>query len=92
MSANSISEYVEGLNTDGKQCVNEFIDFMSREYPQLKPKISFSMPMWLAGKKMKEGYVAISLQKIIFLYIFPMRNLLPSWQKRHRPVKEERDV
>lgn len=63
MSANSISEYVEGLNTDGKQCVNEFIDFMSREYPQLKPKISFSMPMWLAGKKMKEGYVAISAAK-----------------------------
>lgn len=63
MSAISISEYIEGLNTEGKQYVNEFIDFMDREYPQLKPKISFSMPMWLAGKKMNEGYVAISAAK-----------------------------
>ena len=30
---------------------------MSAEYPQLTPKISFSMPMWLLGKKMYEGYV-----------------------------------
>lgn len=32
-------------------------------YPELTPKISFSMPMWLVGKKMKEGYVAISASK-----------------------------
>lgn len=41
MSANSIPKYIEGLNTEGKQYVNEFIDFMNREYPQLKPKIFF---------------------------------------------------
>ena len=26
-------------------------------------KISFSMPMWLVGKKMNEGYVAVSAAK-----------------------------
>ena len=39
---------------------------MSAEYPQLIPKISFSMPMWLVGKKMNEGYVAVSAAKSHF--------------------------
>ena len=39
---------------------------MRAEYPQLTPKISFSMPMWLLGKKMYEGYVAISAAKAHF--------------------------
>ena len=30
------------------------------------PKISFSMPMWLLGKKMYEGYVAVSAAKSHF--------------------------
>ena len=36
---------------------------MNAEYPQLTNKISFSMPMWLVGKKMNEGYVAVSAAK-----------------------------
>ena len=36
---------------------------MSTTYPQLISKISFSMPMWLLGKKMNEGYVAASAAK-----------------------------
>ena len=36
---------------------------MRAEYPQLTPKISFSMPMWLLGKKMYEEYVAVSAAK-----------------------------
>ena len=39
---------------------------MGAEYPQLTPKISFSMPMWLLGKKMYEGYVAVSAAKSHF--------------------------
>lgn len=60
MGVSSVSEYIENLNEDGKQYVNEF---MQKEYPNLLPKISFSMPMWLVGKKMSEGYIAISAAK-----------------------------
>lgn len=50
MGAVSVSEYVASLNEEQRQYVSAFIDFMSAEYPQLTPKISFSMPMWLLGK------------------------------------------
>ena len=63
MGATSVSEYVASLNEEQRRHVSAFIDFMSAEYPQLTPKISFSMPMWLMGKKMCEGYVAISAAK-----------------------------
>ena len=66
MGAASVSEYVASLNEEQRQHVSAFIDFMSAEYPQLTPKISFSMPMWLLGKKMYEGYVAVSAAKSHF--------------------------
>ena len=63
MGAASVSEYVASLNEEQRRYVSAFIDFMRAEYPQLIPKISFSMPMWLLGKKMYEGYVAVSAAK-----------------------------
>ena len=66
MGAASVSEYVASLNEEQRRHVSAFIDFMSAEYSQLIPKISFSMPMWLLGKKMYEGYVAISAAKAHF--------------------------
>ena len=63
MGAASVSEYVASLNEEQRRHVSAFIDFMGAEYPQLTPKISFSMPMWLLGKKMYEGYVAVSTAK-----------------------------
>ena len=66
MGAASVSEYVASLNEEQRQHVSAFIDFMRAEYPQLIPKISFSMPMWLLGKKMYEGYVAVSAAKSHF--------------------------
>ena len=66
MGAASVSEYVASLNKEQRRHVSAFIDFMSAEYPQLIPKISFSMPMWLLGKKMYEGYVAVSAAKSHF--------------------------
>lgn len=56
----SVSEYVAALNEEQKQHILDFIEFMNEQYPQLNSKISFSMPMWLVGKKMREGYVAVS--------------------------------
>ena len=61
--AASVSEYVASLNEEQRRHVSAFIDFMGAEYPQLTPKIPFSMPMWLVGKKMNEGYVAVSAAK-----------------------------
>ena len=66
MGAASVSEYMASLNKEQRRHVSAFIDFMSAEYPQLIPKISFSMPMWLLGKKMYEGYVAVSAAKSQF--------------------------
>lgn len=63
MGAASVSEYVASLNEEQRRHVSAFIDFMGAEHPQLIPKISFSMPMWLVGKKMNEGYVAVSAAK-----------------------------
>ena len=70
MGAASVSEYVASLNEEQRRHVSAFIDFMSAEYPQLTPKISFSMPMWLLGKKMYEGYVAVSAAKNHFSILF----------------------
>ena len=63
MGAVSVSEYVASLNEEQRRHVSAFIDFMNGAYPQLTNKISFSMPMWLVGKKMNEGYVAVSAAK-----------------------------
>lgn len=63
MGTVSVSEYVASLNEEQQRHVNAFLGFMNPEYPQLTNKISFSMPMWLVGEKMKEGYVAISAAK-----------------------------
>ena len=54
MGAASVSEYVASLNEEQRRHISAFIDFMSAKYPQLTPKISFSMPMWLLGQKMYE--------------------------------------
>ena len=63
MGAASVSEYVASLNEDQRRHICAFIDFMNGAYPQLTNKISFSMPMWLVGKKMNQGYVAVSAAK-----------------------------
>ena len=63
MGVASVSEYVASLNEEQRQHVSAFIEFMNTEFPQLTNKISFSMPMWLVGKKMNEGYVAVSAAK-----------------------------
>ena len=66
MGAASISEYVALLNEEQQRHIHAFLAFMNTEYPKLTNKISFSMPMWLLwllGKKMKDGYVAISAAK-----------------------------
>ena len=39
---------------------------MESSYPNIRPKISFSMPMWLNGTRMNEGYIAISNSKNYF--------------------------
>ena len=63
MGVASVSEYVASLNDEQQRHICAFIEFMNTEYPQLTNKISFSMPMWLVGKKMNEGYVAVSAAK-----------------------------
>ena len=60
MSCKTIPEYIEEQNESGQRAVKEFVSFMEQNYPQMCEKICFSMPMWLKGSKMREGYLAIS--------------------------------
>ena len=79
MSASSVTEYTDSLSEDGKKYVSDFIGFMRKQYPQIDSKICFSMPMWLAGEKMKDGYIAVSLRpKIIFQSIFQRKAMSPT--------------
>ena len=66
MGIASVSKYVASLNEEQQRHICAFIEFMNAEFPQLSNKISFSMPMWLVGKKMNEGYVAVSAAKSHF--------------------------
>ena len=51
MGVASVSEYVVSLNEEQQRHICAFIEFMNTEFPQLSNKISFSMPMWLVGKR-----------------------------------------
>lgn len=63
MAIGTIEEYLQSINAEGKTAVQNIIDFMRDSFPEIHPKICYSMPMWLAGKKMKQGYVAVSAAK-----------------------------
>ncbi len=63
VSHTSVDEYVDSLDETSKAHVREFVSFMASEFPGVKPRISYSMPMWWAGTKMYEGYVGISAAK-----------------------------
>ncbi len=76
MAFNTVSEYFEAQTENGRACGEKFAVFMAREFPNLSPKISFSMPMWWVGKKMNEGYVAYSAAKGHFSIHFSDEDLV----------------
>ncbi|MGN0905896.1 MAG: hypothetical protein ACI4NM_02005 [Bullifex sp.] len=39
---------------------------MSKVFPSMTEKISFSMPVRLCGRKMTEGYIAVSFLSVYF--------------------------
>lgn len=84
MSITTIEEFIENLDKDQKGYIEEFIAFMKTEYPNIIPKISFSMPMWWVGPKMYDGYVGVSPAKKHYSihfhnedYISHLKNVLP---------------
>lgn len=66
MSVKTIEEYTSTLDEKAKLNLENFIKFMESSYPNIRPKISFSMPVWLKGTRMNEGYIAISHSKNYF--------------------------
>ena len=66
MSVKTIEEYNSTLDEKAKLNLENFIKFMESSYPNIRPKISFSMPVWLKGTRMNEGYIAISHSKNYF--------------------------
>lgn len=63
------------------------------KYPTLTHKISFAMPMWLVGEKMKEGYIAISAAKNHFSihfsdedFVVRLAEMVPSCKKGKRCI------
>jgi uncharacterized protein YdhG (YjbR/CyaY superfamily) len=81
MSFASIDGYINSLDENGKVCVYEFVAFMKTEFPKITPKISFAMPMWWAGMKMYDGYVAISAAKKHYSIHFHDENYLLNLKK-----------
>lgn len=63
MTVRTIEEYIDDLNEDGQRYIRDFSYFIETGYPELRGRICFAMPMWLAGEKMRDGYVAISAAK-----------------------------
>ena len=66
MSVKTIEEYTSTLDEKARLNLENFIKFMESSYPNIRPKISFSMPVWLKGTRMNEGYIAISHSKNYF--------------------------
>ena len=66
MSVKTIEEYTSTLDEKAKLNLENFIKFMESSYPNIRPKISFSMSVWLKGTRMNEGYIAISHSKNYF--------------------------
>lgn len=66
MSVKTIEEYTSTLDEKAKLNLKNFIKFMESSYPNIRPKISFSMPVWLKGTRMNEGYIPISHSKNYF--------------------------
>lgn len=82
MAVKTIAEYINELNEDGQRYVRDFSDFIETEYPELRGRICFAMPMWLAGKKMRDGYVAISAAKKHFSIHFHDEEFVKKLGKR----------
>ena len=66
MSFSSLPEYLSSLDDKGKDYTLRFIKLIENEYPALKLRISFSMPMWWFKEKMKDGYIGLSATKLRF--------------------------
>ena len=66
MSFSSLPEYLSSLDDKGKDYTLRFIKLIENDYPALKLRISFSMPMWWFKEKMKDGYVGVSATKSRF--------------------------
>jgi len=96
MSIEDVDNYLNNLSEIAKEAVVSFVDFMKAGFPQINPKICFAMPMWWAGQKMYDGYVAISAAKNHFSihfhdeqYIEKLKTILPgcSFGKRCINIK-----
>jgi len=59
----SVDNYIENQGEKAQKSVLSFVSFMKEILPGKRAGIVFSMPMWKRGKKMNEGYVAISAAK-----------------------------
>ena len=91
MGVASVSEYVASLNEEQQRHTCAFIEFMNAEYPQLTNKISFSMPMWLVGKKMNEGYVAVSAAKNHFSIHFSDEAITRDTKRHMQKIRKALD-
>lgn len=77
----SINEYISSLDENAKKDVFDFENFMKVEFPQIVPKICFAMPMWWAGSKMYDGYVAVSAAKKHYSIHFHNENYISELKK-----------
>ena len=87
MSFSSLSEYLSSLGDKEKEYTLRFISFMEKEHPELKVRISFSMPMWWLKEKMKDGYVGVSASKSRFTLQFSSEAFTRGVEKERPDLK-----
>ena len=81
MSFSSLSEYLSSLDDKEKDYTLQFISIIEKEYPNLKLRFSFSMPMWWFKEKMKDGYVGVSATKSRFTLHFSSESYVRDIEK-----------
>lgn len=87
MGFSSLSEYLSFLGEREKGYIIRFISFMEKEYPNLKVRISFSMPMWWLKEKMRDGYVGVSASKSRFTLHLSSEEFIRTIEKERPDMK-----
>ena len=77
MASGAISEYFETQNGNGQAYGRKFAAFLAREFPGLRPDLSFSLPIRRVGRKRNEGHAAFSAAKTISASAVPARTMRP---------------
>ncbi len=59
----TVDDYIDSLTGDAKDRIQEFVNFMRKNYSQLEEVLSFQMPTYKLGSGSMRNYIAFSAAK-----------------------------